>query len=210
MSRTINFLLCVAILGGLWQFAGVQSKLAKLRSEHDRLAGQYGVLDIKDPEKFYVKSVPTENEKDFLWRIYRPAGLQLSYRCVSGTGGSSSGSSTTSNAVEELFRIRFIHIDSQLQIHILRDSGASCSSMGDGKLNRCLENQWSKLEVETIADGQYSHEEIMRLLTIRAPPALVAELSKQKRGKRYEQLADTPMFEASIGTDKAYAKEEDK
>ena len=210
MNRTINLLLCATILVGLWQFARVQPKLAKLRSEHDRLADQYGVLDIKDPEKFYVKNLPTEDEKDFLWRIYRPAGIQMGYRNEWGTGSSSSGKSSSRGAGEEVLRVRFVQVGSQLQTHFLRSGGASGGDVSDSKIAECMTNQWAKLEVETIADGEYNVDEIMRLLTIRLPPPLVAELSKQKRGRRYERLADTPLFEVSIGEDEAYAKDEKK
>jgi len=207
MNRAINCLLCVAILIGLVLFVRAQFSLNKLQSEHDRLTAKYGVLEILDHDKFYIKRLETVNEKDFLWRVYRPGGVNLKSQTVWGTGNRSGGSGSLNEGSEALFRCNIVSTDSGMNVHVMDGNGAGCSGMSDKVMADFLDEHWSELEIETIADGEYSMDQLLRFLTIRIPPALLAELGKRKGGQRYRGF-DKPVFEHTVGTNVAYTKAE--
>ena len=77
MVRFLNLLLCLAIVIGLFKWVPQQSKLSRLSSEHQRLTKLYGDLEIDDPRKMYVRAIQTDEEMDFMWRVYVPQGLNL-------------------------------------------------------------------------------------------------------------------------------------
>ena len=205
MTRAINFLMCVAILTGLALFFTTQSKLTSLRSEYDRLTAQYGVLDVKDASKFYVKRIETENEMEFRWRVYRPGGIKLSYR--SGNGESGSGFLTEQGEV--LYNIRIVAAESGLEFHQMA-TGAGRSTGHHKRIADFVKEHWSELNIETIADGEHDSNEVLQFLRILIPPPLVQQLAKQKGGSRYKRSINksVPLFEYSCGTSEAYAKAE--
>ena len=205
MNRAINFLLCVAILIGLVMFFRAQSNLNWLQSEHDRLATKFGDLEVKDPDKFYIKRLETDNEMDFLWRVWRPSNVSLEYRSNWGVGNRSSGSNQFADGRESLFRCKIVPTEKGFQVHRVGENQAGSSGMGDKVLKDFLLDHWSELEIETVADGEHDRDQMLRFLTIRIPPELLEKLIKQKGGQRYKDF-DNPVFEHFSGTGAAYTR----
>lgn len=198
MTRYINLFVCFAVLSGVMLYIPAQFKLVNLRKERERLLARHGVLDVKNPNKFYVKRVQTMNEKDYLWRIYRPGGSNLHHKEVSFVGQESGSLGTIVDGREFLYRCRFVLTNSGIEIHSIGGHGTS----GGKWFAEFIEEHWSELEIDVIANGEHSADKVLRLLTIRIPPPLVAELMK-KDALSYKYFQSSPMFEVSYWTDVA-------
>jgi hypothetical protein len=176
--------------------------LAELRTEHDRLSDQYGVLDVKDPNKYYVVRLDTGDSKQFVWRVYQPKVNAIEYRVKVYTGGASSGSNFSPNGIggnEFIYRYRFVFEDNHVDLHRLTGLQKGRTGIGDPALTELLKKHWDELEFQILEDGEYDVDEPLQFLTVRVPDQLLKELT-QGKPDYYARLADRPLVEIVEGT----------
>ena len=173
MPRAISILLGLTILVGGVLVIRAQTRLSHLQREYQRLTAIYGTFEIKDPDKFYLKQLVTENEKDFLWRIHTPPGLDLIDHIKKGIGSHAQLFCNTEDGGESLLRCGLFMTDSGFEAQLISEvSTRSCSGLNK-QYSDFLDEHWNDLEIATINDGEYPADEVMQLLTIRIPPCLL-------------------------------------
>ena len=208
MTRAFNFLLCVAILVGLVLFFNAQSRFNSVQSDYDRLTARYGVLDIKDSSKFYVKRIEAQNEMEFQWRVYRPDGISFGYRVdwgYSSSGISMPAKSFTLRQRESVHICKIVATESGL--HALHTTLDLAGSRGHNKaVADFVKEHWLELDIETIADGEHDADELLRFLRIWIPPPLVEQLINQTGRSQYKRLLNEPVLEYSCGSREALRK----
>jgi|GEM_PF-5717187 len=208
MIRITNSLLIATIIVGVGMLVRQHAFVRDLRTERNRLGAKYGILSIKDPSKFYVRRIETdEPTTNFCWRIYCPAGVSTQHATVWGIGESSSGTGGTKGEGEFVFRCRFVLDNGALELHSLRTNGSERTNFGDPELAKFVVEHWDELTVEPIADGAYGKEEVLSFLTVRIPPPLLDEYQSQHPGK-YEPLGQKPFFQSTYGSQQAFEEEE--
>ena len=205
MARVFNVLFVVAILCGVVLLVNRTSKLNLLRAEHARLSAEFGVLDVKDPSKYLVTRIETDDPMHFLWRCYYPAGLKVNERC--GFGMPNSGGMTNySNSGEYLHRVRFEMHEKRVRAHLADRGGGGSRSVPNAKLVQFLKEHWSELDVQVLAaDGtvEIDTDRALEFLTIRIPKDLLPEL-EQRAGKRIaDRYRDARFYQAIYGTPEA-------
>lgn len=127
----LNLLLGSALLVAVISHVVASRELNTLKSEVRRLRSELGYLEIKDPKKCYVTSVPQLEQGLYLFRVYLPPGHAYSrrYSVKSKTQyGESSmgGSSSISESGELTFRAKIYRDESgDMQLVI---SGAGSQS----------------------------------------------------------------------------------
>ncbi len=210
MSRFINGIFVLAAIIGFGMLMRQRSVLAELRQEHDRLSDRFGVLDVKDPNKFYVLRLDTGDSKEFLWRVYRPTVNSMQYR-ETGIGGSSSGSNSSGlgmKAEDSIYRYRFIFQDDHVDIHRLTGTGNSRSGISPPVLTEFLKKHWDELDIQVLEDGEYDVDEPLRFLKLCVPEFLLDELKEDLQEKKwyYDRIAKEPVYEIVVGTDAAFEK----
>ena len=62
MTRFINIILMLITLAGVGMLLRQRSAHSTVRSEFDRLSKQYGVLDVANPDNYYVNFVETGDQ----------------------------------------------------------------------------------------------------------------------------------------------------
>ena len=207
MARTLNLLLVLAILCGVVLLVRRTGKLNVLRAEHTRLSAEFGALDVKNPSKYLITRVKTDDPMHFLWRCYYPAGLRVEERCSFGTpnGG---GSTNYSDAGEYIHRVRFSMAENRIRAHLADRGGGGSQSVSNAKLVMFLKEHWNELEINVLAaDGtvEIETDRALEFLTIRIPKDLLPEL-EQRAGKRLaDRYRNVPFYQAIYGTPDAMA-----
>ena len=154
MARVFNVLFVVAILCGVVLLVNRTSKLNVLRAEHARLSAEFGVLDVRDPSKFLVTRIETDDPMHFLWRCYYPAGLRVNERYGFGSTGKG-GVSSRSDAGEYVHRIRFEMRPDQVRAHLADRGGSGTHGVMSAELVEFLKEHWSELDVQVLAAEWY-------------------------------------------------------
>jgi len=145
-------LILLIVVGGyyVWQSG---SERGRLQAEHERLKALTGELVPVDPTKIYLRALETGDPLDFAWRVYLPPNYRLN---VSHTRGGSS-SSSNSEAVSAIFRVRLRKVDGRwLSYH--RFAGGSGLSSLNPEVAEFLDNHPDQLLVEQF--GKERTEEI--------------------------------------------------
>ena len=208
MARIFNILLVIAILCGVVLLVKRTSKLKVLRAEHSRLSADYGVLDVKDPSKFLITRIETNDPMHFLWRCYYPAGLRVNERV--GFGKFSGGGMTNfSGSGEYLHRVHFQFRDGRIYADIGdRGGGGSQGTAQHAGLIAFLKEHWSDLEIKVLAaDGTVAipPDQALEFLKIEIPEKLMPEF-EQRAGKPIaDRYRNHPFYRALYGTPKAMA-----
>lgn len=210
IQRTLNGVLLLIALAGIYYTWQTRSELGRVRAEYDTLANEFGSLEVRNPEKFYVRRIKTEEPYDFAWRFYHPDQVALQTR-ASSLSGSSSSSRSQSPAHQGIVRVRFRFSESGLGVFITRNHGSSTFGMGNVAFAEFLQSRWDELRIEAIGEGE-PHEsdinEVMTFLTVRIPESLVKE-AKASLGNAYRDIPENNIFVLQIGTPKAFHKAEE-
>lgn len=208
MTRVLNLLLIVATAGALILLVGQRRDLAQLQAEHDRLAAEYGALDVRNPGKYLVARVDTDDPHHFAWRVYFPADLQIDHHHGFTAGGRIGGSSIHPHAAEHLHRYRFEFTPEHLAVHLLDRGGGGRVSLGDRALRDFLAEQWDNLDFEILAESEtvaVSTDKPLPFLVIRIPKQLRDELTERVGERKAARYLKQPLFEAVYGTKEAVA-----
>ena len=207
MARILNILLAIAILCGVVLLVKRTSKLSELRAEHDRLAVEFGALDVKDPSKYLITRVETGDPMHFQWRCYYPPGLKVNERF--GFKSTNSGGSTgNTGAGEYLHRVRFEVRKDHIRVHQNDRGGGGRLSALNAKWVEFLKDHWGELEFQVLASEgpvEVDTHQALEFLTIRIPKDLLPEL-EQRMGHRIDDKDHKdPFFQAVYGTGEAMA-----
>ena len=205
MTRILNILLLIAIIGGIVLSVKRTSKLGALQAEHDRLAAQYGALDVKDPTKFLITRIETDDPQHFMWRCYYPAELKVNER--TGFRSANLGGSTTySNSGEYLHRVRFDLRSDHVRVHHAgRGGGGQLYALNAREVN-FLKDHWNDLEFQVLASEgtvEVDPSEPLEFLTIRIPKDLMPEFQKRVGRRTSNKRKNKPYFTMVYGTNEA-------
>ena len=187
MTRLINISLVVATLVGAQFLARQRTAYSVVRQEHDRLSKQYGVLNVSNPDNFFVTYIENDDPFCFRWRVYDPPAANLRKKIVTKSGNSSS-SSFSSDGGEALQLCRFKFEGTSCKVYIRDRSGSSTMSLGNQNLVQFLKDHWSELNIQVLgSDGpvEIDRDQVVRLITIRIPNELQDEFVKSA-GKFYQ------------------------
>ena len=210
MSKFQTFLFFIA-LAGFVAFLFEAASERKVRADRDRLAGIYGRLDIVDPNKFYLRQIPTEDPMDFAWRCYVPPGMTFhGYQSMFRYGG------RHLNSVEQnpgLFvkRVRFLPQDDGVR---LDHFGSGFSSSGRAGLRKeawdFLQNHWHELDVSVLGDQDQieldPNKEIATLLTIAIPKHLQQRASELAGDNQHKNLSSAWLMKLEFGAETVFSK----
>ncbi len=157
-------------------------ELKQLDEEQIRSLSNSVDLQIKDPEKIYIRAIPTNRPMEFMWRVRVPKNFQPGYN-VTTEGGGSTGStvvSPNSSRARDFVLHANLHTNSKFMVF---ESVASPSSNGisavasqsllHSKSRIRLINEPTKIEVKQIGSviqEEFSIEQEIKLLTIHAKP----------------------------------------
>lgn len=209
--RLFNSVLLLIALAGIFQTWQTRSQLRHVRAEYDALANEYGLLEIRDPKKFYVRRTETDDPYNFAWRFYQPDQVALKTRTSSLSGGSGS-SHSPSPAQEGIVRVRFRFEESGMGVFVKRNFGSSTFGMGNAELGEFLRTHWDELQIEAIGENE-THEadvlEVMTFLSVRVPESLAAE-AKATLGKSYRNVPDNEVLVLQIGTPEGFQQAEER
>lgn len=211
IPRLINLtLLLLAAVGFLFTFRA-RSELRTVRGEHDRLAAQFGTLDVEDPEKYYVVRIDTGDPMHFAWRIYRPDKLRMETRATS-MSGSSRARSSSGPAGEEIVRVRFRIDEWGMRVFSKRQGSSSTFGLGDPRTDGFLKKHWEELDIEVMGDGEAveaTTDQVLKLLSIRVPDSLAAQ-ANQEIGRQVFQMPPQPIMIFRMGTREAFQEADKK
>ncbi|NND96049.1 MAG: hypothetical protein HKN47_01830 [Pirellulaceae bacterium] len=207
MTRILNTLLILVIVIGMVTWVRQRQSIGHQEREYQRLAANYGVLDVQDSKKFLVTRIDTDDPMHFLWRVYYPAKISILERESFADSGKSGGSFTNIAAREQLFRIRIEFTDTAIRAHILDGSGGSLLSYNRAQSTDFLKAHWQDLEFDVLAaDGtrKFDTDEVLPFLRVRLPDDLIEELDRSVSTKIAESLKREPIFESLRGTPEAF------
>jgi len=211
-TRVLKGLLVLILIVGLVRLAILRSELSELSEEYERLAKNYGALDVRDPSKFLITHVETGDPLHFLWRCYYPPGLSVEEKCGFGIPFRD-GMTMFSNPGEYLLRQRFEFERGRLVAHTLERGGGGRESYADTDVTEFLKRHWNELEFDLLAkDGpqEIATSKTIRLLTIRVPENLLAELEQRAGVQAVDRLRSAPLYQATYGTPGAFQAESEK
>ena len=205
MARLLNVLLFVVIGVGVVMLVGQRVHLHELLAEHGPLAHKYGVMEIKDDSKFYVRRIKGE-EPDFVWRVYRPQVTTFERHTETALSGSgySSDRGAPLQAREDVYRAHFELTDDEVALHwIVGDTGGQTPLAPLAK--KLFADHYDELEFRIAEDGEHDSEEPLILLGVHVPEPLLKKLVDE-RPFILNQLKEAPLVEISIGTTPAYER----
>ena len=208
MSRILNILLVIAILCGAVLLVKRTSELNVLRAEHSRLSAEYGVLDVKDPSKFLITRIETNDPMHFLWRCYYPAGLRVEERCglAKHNGG---GMTNFTSSGEYLHRVRFGVRKNRIYADLSdRGGGGSQGTVSNAELAEFFKKHWSEFEIHVLAaEGtlEIDTDQALEFLTVRIPKKLLPELEARAGKTIADRYRNDPFYQALYGTPEAMA-----
>jgi hypothetical protein len=212
MTRFINIILIIITLAGVGMLLRQRSAHSTVRSEFDRLSKQYGVLDVADPDKYYVNYVESEDPYCFRWRVYVPPinNMIEALSTKSGDQSSSTGGGGGFESVEylHLCRIRF---EPKCLVYVRGRFGTSTSSVSDEKVARFVEDHWEDLDVDILgAKGpvEIDRDKPVRLISILIPDDLQGELleliGEESPNAKNPKWKERPVLEVVFGSEQAF------
>jgi hypothetical protein len=193
---------------GLWRLVQDRRQLKGLRTEANRLAALVGEIDLEDPSRIHVVSVPDDRPNEFSWRVFLPAEHAWAINQHMGSGGRSSHNQTASSSPNDmLVRFRMTETESGWTTFLVHDSGTNSSSM-PSEFGAFLDEHWNELKIQIAgSEGELTLEtdQVLTLLRIEVPEELI-ELAEAKLIRHQAQrLRDDPLIKIEIGSDQAFA-----
>jgi hypothetical protein len=171
--RLLNVLFLFLISAGLVRLMTRNQVFRHFTVENQRLAAKVGELDVKDPSKYLIKRLATDDPMEFLWLCYDP-NQAIELRMDSSSGGRSSTWSSAVVPNEKLRRCRFDVKNGSLSIHFLQSSGGSSSTSisSDSRHISFLCEHWSELDFNFVANNgpqEIDANQVVTLVEIRIP-----------------------------------------
>jgi hypothetical protein len=215
MTRFINIILMLITLAGVGMLLRQRSAHSTVRSEFDRLSKQYGVLDVANPDNYYVTFVETEDPHCFRWRVYVPPINNMVEKLITKSGGSSSSTSGGGFEGVEYLHLCRIRFEPQCRVYVRGQFGSSTSSISDEKVARFVEDHWGELNIDILAtEGpvEIDRDKPVRLMTIRIPDDLLDEFVEligpdSHYAKRPEWM-ERPILQVVFGSEQAFLERE--
>jgi len=202
VPKFINILLAIAILVSAALFVRTNQKRSSLESEYDRLAADYGELDVEDEDQFMVTFVPGEySRRQFTWRIYKPLLPNGLKDLVNSSSGSSSSTDAPGEAREFRAFARFRIEDGNPEFYFNND-GHSSARQFRRNIRKFVTENWDEFEFEIMAESEpmvVSKSEVLRVFAIRIPEHLHNDLPEELSDRMRKQYTTEPLVEFIIG-----------
>lgn len=215
-ARTVNSVLGLAMAIGAILTLCLQPKLEFSKLEVKRLESTFGSAEIPDPDKFYIRRIPTEDPFIFVWRVFVPQNSQicLQYEMVTGH---TSGQPRPSRLQR--------HGDMILRLEIRQDPWG-CIRTEFTHTNRGLPRGLCRIEngleaffenidrhsLSVAGEGvteEFSRTEVVELIRMEAKQDLIAEIDLADRtGSGASQTLRRPTV-IRLGFPEAFEKEEE-
>ena len=105
LTRIVDSALLIAAIVGAWYAWPIQSEAGQLHAKRMDLQRRVGEMPIKDPSKYHVLMLKSENPLEFRWRVYCPAKnaalLSTESRSSRGSSSGTSGLTHASDTAQE-------------------------------------------------------------------------------------------------------------
>lgn len=177
-KRSLLDLLLVGLLvvGGVlaWQ-SGRERR--RLETELARLRNLVQELDLVDPTKVHIRAIETNEPLHFAWRVYLPAGISTTVKSrFTLSGGSSWGSSTSTNPSHFIARVRFRKNErGTWELYEKFHNGSSHSTISEPRISELFDKHAAELVAEPLGADQlevFDSTESRDLLRILLPVKL--------------------------------------
>ena len=173
----------------------------QLRTEHDRLAEKYGVLQVNDPNKYLIRFTESESGlRELNWRVYYPP--------LDSVLGSQSTGMTSPNAHRHepdygdiRISAKFRFQDGAARAFVVVGSYRSARPIKPRVLAPFFEEHWDDLEFEILGEEmplEFEPDQILQVLTIKVPERLLQQLPESLSQEQRDQLSDGPIMEIKL------------
>ena len=173
----------------------------RLRTEHDRLAEKYGVLQVNDPNKYLIRFTESESGlRELNWRLYYPP--------LGSVLGSQSTGMTLPNAHRHepdygdiRISAKFRFQDGAARAFVVVGSYRSVRPIKPRVLASFFEEHWDDLEFEILGEEmplEFEPDQILQVLTVKVPERLLQHLPESLSQEQRDQLSDGPIMEIKL------------
>lgn len=184
MTKFLNTILILIILVAGAKLVMQGREYRALAQERKQLVEKLDGFHVRDPSKYLVQSVDTDDPMLFMWRVHKPGGFETGYLGkypwgkpdIFGAGGS------LENKLE-LVSVRFEFDEDLLWVDMQTARGGCRSRTHDTTLVAICQQHWDDLEIEV--SGQEAAVEIdtnqeVVLLSVKIPKELLNKLETEK------------------------------
>jgi len=176
----------------------------QLKAEHDRLAEQYGVLQVNDPNKYLIRFTESESAlRELNWRVYQPpldTGLAAVF---TGTPWGRVVSIDPDDGDYGDLRIsaKFRFQDGTARVFLVIGNYGYAGPIKPRVLAPFFEEYWEEFEFEILGDEEpleFEPDQILKVLTIRIPERLLQHLPESLPQEQIDQLSNGPLMEIKL------------
>jgi len=180
MTKFLNIILILILLVAGGRLLMRSQEYRTLAQERKQLIEKLDGFRVRDPSKFLVKMVDTDDPRLFMWRVYKPSGFEASYLgCFGGGAAAVFDSGLGSGSKFARVSVRFELVGSEFYIDMQAIGVGHRFKVYDRELATIYQYYWEDLEIEVL--GQDSQVEMdvnqkVDLLQITVSDKLVAKL----------------------------------
>lgn len=189
LTWIVDGTLLIAAIVGAWYAWPIQSEAGKLHAKRMDLQRRVGEMPIKDPSKYHVLLLKSENPLEFRWRVYFPAKnaalLSSESRSSRGSSMGTSGLTYASDTAQECIisaTILQTEDKSNMEIKVRARSaqlhGSSSMNLDDVAIHKMVvakdTSSWRIAGREQVE--AFSTDELVWLLAVESPQKAEAPL----------------------------------
>ena len=153
MTKFLNTILILIILVTGAKLVMQGQEYRALSQERNQLLEKLDGFRVRDPGKYLVQAVDTDDPMLFMWRVHKPGGFETEYWAEFGRDFCDFGCGGSWKSELERVSARFEFVGDKLYVDIQTARGGHRARVGGAELVPIFQQHWDDLEIEILGQG---------------------------------------------------------
>lgn len=153
MTKFLNAILILIILIAGAKLVMQGQEYRALSQERNQLLEKLDGFRVRDPGKYLVQAVDTDDPMLFMWRVHKPGGFETEYWAEFGRDFCDFGCGGSWKSELERVSARFEFVGDKLYVDIQTARGGHRARVGGAELVPIFQQHWDDLEIEILGQG---------------------------------------------------------